>query len=178
MTTPSQQPLRRRNGQPASGAFTLLEMVLAITVLGLIVGVGTPVLVAGYQSFLLGTAIQQADGAARLAMERVSRELRSGLQSTVSPLALNTPSVQFTSSDGVNVTLTFQDNTLTIQRAGEVGVLADNTVGSFSVSDEADAGNRYRPFRLVTVQLTVSRAINQLETQSVTLRSGIVPRNP
>ncbi|MBF0096397.1 MAG: prepilin-type N-terminal cleavage/methylation domain-containing protein [Magnetococcales bacterium] len=165
-------PLRQRGG------FTLLEMVLTIIILGLIVGVGTPVLVSGYQSFLLGTSIQRADAVARLAMERISRELRNGLQATVTPLALNSASVQFTNSDGDAVTLSFQDNTLVVQHNAQSGVVAENIVGSFSVSDESDVSNRFMPYRLISVQLTVTQAIDQFEGQSVTLRSAIVPRNP
>ncbi len=151
---------------------------MTIIILGLIVGVGTPVLVSGYQSFLLGTSIQRSDAVARVAMERISRELRNGLQATVTPLALNSASVQFTNSDGDLVTLTFQDNTLTVQHNAQSGVVAENIVGSFSITDESDGSNRFMPYRLIAVQLTVTQAIDQFEGQSVTVRSAVVPRNP
>ncbi|MBF0124724.1 MAG: hypothetical protein HQL60_05245 [Magnetococcales bacterium] len=124
-------------------------------------GVGTPVLVAAYQSFLLGTAIQDADSRARLAMERMLRELRTAsLESLPSPRTATT--LTFRDQDDLQITYTFSGGQLT--RNGIV--LAQNvTAGTFTVATS--------PAPLVNIDLTITTS-----GQGIRLLSGVVPRNP
>lgn len=60
----------------ASG-FSLLELIMVIVLLGIVSAVGAPFLSAGFQSYFTGRDIAETDGRARVAVERLSRDLRS-----------------------------------------------------------------------------------------------------
>ncbi|MBF0159637.1 MAG: hypothetical protein HQL58_08920 [Magnetococcales bacterium] len=154
---------------PIRAGFTLLEVVIMISVMGIIMGVGTPVLIAGYQSFLLGTAIQDADARARLAIERMLRELRTASTASL-PAAGTRSTLTFTNQDGSSITYTFSAGLSQLTRGGVV--LAENVTGSFVVTDNPDRTTT-NPNTLVVINLTIT-----VSGQSIQLVSGVVARNP
>lgn len=57
--------------------FSLFELIMVLVVLGIISAVAAPFLSASFQSYFIGRDIAETDGQARVAIERLSRELRS-----------------------------------------------------------------------------------------------------
>ncbi len=143
--------------------FTLLEVVLTISMMGLIVGVGTPVLMAGYQSFLLGTAIQDIDARARFAMERMLRELRTAqidLPFGANSISLDNGAIRYVFHGG---------NTLT--RNGIL--MAENVTGTFTVIPDPPVHTDPPTPVHVSVDMTITDG-----GQSIQLKGGVSPRNP
>ena len=164
MPAPPPPPPRRASG------FTLLEMVMVIIILGVMAGVGTPVLMAAYQSFLLGSNIQEADTRARLAMERMLRELRGASIASLTDGA-DASSITFTDQNGASVT--FQRVSGNLQRGGVL--LAEGVSGLRFVTSKkmppVEMENDPTPW--VTIDMTVIVA-----GQGLSLRGGVSPLNP
>ena len=57
--------------------FTLAELLVAIAILGLIMGGILTLLMTGNQSYLTGSNQAEAQGAVRAALERMTTDLRS-----------------------------------------------------------------------------------------------------
>lgn len=57
--------------------FSLFELIMVIVLLGIVAAVAAPFMSAGFQSYFIGKDIAETDGQARVALERLSRDLRS-----------------------------------------------------------------------------------------------------
>lgn len=57
--------------------FTLIELVMVIVLLGIVAAVAAPAMNSGFQAWFTGRDIAEADWQARVALERMTRELRS-----------------------------------------------------------------------------------------------------
>ncbi|MEO5340953.1 MAG: hypothetical protein H7837_10650 [Magnetococcus sp. MYC-9] len=146
-----------------------------ISIMGLIMGVGTPVIIAGFQSFALGSAIQEADASARLAMERMMRELRDAQRSTLAPSSGTSSSLNFTPIQGGAITYTFSGT----QLKRNAVLLAEDVTGSFTVSPVVST--EYESYSMVTVDMTITKRANlgMAESgQSIRVKSGVFPRYP
>src|SRR6266568_3213217 len=60
-----------------SGGFTLIEAVITMIVVGVLATIGATVMSGGFRTYFLGREIAQDDAQGRLALERMSRELRA-----------------------------------------------------------------------------------------------------
>jgi prepilin-type N-terminal cleavage/methylation domain-containing protein len=90
--------MKKENG------FTLIELVLVIVLLGILASGGATLLAEGFNSFFKGRDITEADWQARVALERMGRDLR----------AIRSPSDIASSSSATSITFTNVDgNTLT-----------------------------------------------------------------
>jgi prepilin-type N-terminal cleavage/methylation domain-containing protein len=61
--------------RPAPG-FTLVEMLMVILLLGIVAAVAAPAMQGGFRAYFTGQDISEADWQARVALERMTRELR------------------------------------------------------------------------------------------------------
>lgn len=62
--------------RPARG-FSLIELVMVMVLFGIVAAVAAPVLSSGFQAYFAGRDISEVDWQARVAIERMSRELRA-----------------------------------------------------------------------------------------------------
>lgn len=129
---------RRRPGlgRRLSG-FTLLEMVMTITILGTIAAVGAQILTSGVQVFDASQGALATLAKANYATERLAREMRSVDYSagayTIS--AMTSTRFAFTKTDGESVDLRFTTPNLTVAYGSVAGtyVLSDQvTAASFT----------------------------------------------
>jgi len=123
--------MRRR---PCHG-FTLMELVLSMTVLALLASVAAPYLSNGVRAYNSTAASLQTVGNLRYASERIVRELRD-IDNVGGSFAIATPvngtgnSIIFTKADGVTVTLSAAASDLQIS----YDLLAGGT--AFTLADE------------------------------------------
>ncbi len=82
----------------ASG-FSLLEMVMVIVVLGIVAAVAAPFMSAGFNAYFTGKDISETDWQARVALERMSRELRS-VRAPADLIITSASDITFTDVDG------------------------------------------------------------------------------
>ncbi len=165
------------NDRHPSG-FTLLEMVVVIIILGLIAGVGTPVLMGAFQSFRIGSIVQEADVRARLAMERLLRELR-GAQLGSLTAGTGLSAITFTDQDDTSVTFQFDADTGTLSRGG--ATLAEGVSAlTFDVVTGLDPvvlDNDPLPSITVTMTITIPDPVTG-NSQGLSLIGGVSPVNP
>ena len=62
---------------PRARGFTLVEMLLVIVLLGIVAAVAAPAMQSGFRAYFTGQDIAEADWQARVALERMTRELRT-----------------------------------------------------------------------------------------------------
>ena len=86
----------------AQSGFSLVELVLVIVLIGIIASVGAQLMGTGFQMYVEGRDSLSVDAQARLALERITRELRAVRKATGLTLAPATE-LNFTGLDGTAV---------------------------------------------------------------------------
>jgi len=165
--------MRRRNIQRRNLGFTLIEMVVTLLVAAILFGLGATVISGGFRTYFLGREIMQNDWQGRLALERMTRELRTVRTATNPPippgdLNINTGG-QITFVDFAGNTIVYRQTGNTIERSQNAGAfqpLADNVSAtsplSFSylrndgVTAEPVVGGFSTNVYYITVSFTVS----------------------
>lgn len=145
--------------------FTLIEMVVTLIVAAVLFGIGATVISGGFRTYFLGREITQNDWQGRLALERMTRELRTVSTPTAADLNIGTVG-QITFNDFAGNTVVYRQTGNTIERSQNAGAfqpLADNvstTSLSFSYlrSDGVtpESGGVSANVYYITVSFTVS----------------------
>ena len=185
---PIRRPPDPRAARHAHG-FTLLEMVLVIILVGIVFGFGSVLLGKVFSSYSLKQDISDADWQAKVALERVARELRAVRSATAADLAFPSASeIRFVDSDGNNVC--FYLNAGQLARAENTPVQPCGTTNRRAVADNiSDLRFRYwdntgaeimppappasvTTVYYITVQLSVAGG-----PYNATFRTNVRPRN-
>src|SRR5712692_2113034 len=177
--------MRPGNLEQRNLGFTLTEMVVTLLVAGVLFGLGATVISGGFRTYFLGREIAQNDWQGRLALERMTRELRTVRTATNPPippgdLNINTGG-QITFVDFAGNTIVYRQTGNTIERSQNAGAfqpLADNVSTtsplSFSYlrSDGVtpESGGVSANVYYLTVSFTVSSA-----NASATYRGAVKP---
>lgn len=154
--------------------FTLVELIVVIVVLGIVGSMGAVVVRDGMLGYLSGREITSADWQARLALERIARELRD-------VAAPGSASIDFAScgSSGfsfVDITANQISYTLaggSLQRNGQP--LADNVTGLRFYCLQSD-GQTATTTPSAVYYVTVSMVVATTNT-SAAYRTTVKPRN-
>jgi len=165
--------MRPGNIERRNLGFTLIEMVVTLLVAAVLFGLGATVISGGFRTYFLGREITQNDWQGRLALERMTRELRTVRTATNPPippgdLNINTGG-QITFVDFAGNTIVYRQTGNTIERSQNAGAfqpLADNVSTtsplSFSylrndgVTAEPVVGGFSTNVYYITVSFTVS----------------------
>ncbi|MBF0152933.1 MAG: prepilin-type N-terminal cleavage/methylation domain-containing protein [Magnetococcales bacterium] len=176
-TLQSRTPTISVNIDPAGreDGYTFVEMLLVVLIMGILAGISAPMIGNYVEGYLQERDLNGVNGQARLAMGRMTRELRGGTTITSSGASpfTNATQVQFTPQGGGS-TVTFSvngSNQLVRTQAGVVAVLADK-VASIGFSSNGNAP----PVKLVDITLTIQRT--HVSGSSVVFSTSVNPRNP
>ena len=162
-------PVQGKRLGAAQRGFSLIEMVLVIVIVGIISTVGAQLMGTGFQLYFTGRDTLSVDAQARLALERMTRELR-----TVRPVTglTMTPATQITFTDETGTAVQYVLGGGNLMRNTQV--LAGGVTGlGFVYLDSAGAvtATAAQVF-YISVQFTVTQG----EVIS-TYRATVSPRN-
>ena len=160
-------PIRRQLG------FSLVELIVVIVVLGIIASMGAIVVRDGMLGYLRGREITSADWQGRLALERITRELRDAAAIAVGSCDNSISPFTFAYSDINAAQISYTLNTSTLQRNGQP--LADNVTGLHFYCLQNN-GQTYTTAPAAVYYVTVSMIVSTANT-SATYRSTVKPRN-
>jgi prepilin-type N-terminal cleavage/methylation domain-containing protein len=96
--------------------FTLIEMIMAITVMGIIALVGAQILASGAETYTEATESMDTFAKARQSMTRIVAEIREADYNGTQYLmpTMNTNQIVFTKRDGVTVTIATSGSNVTL----------------------------------------------------------------
>lgn len=158
---------------PHTNGFTLIEIVITIALVGILAGIAALILVQGITSYSVEEARVDVHYQARLAMERMAREIRQ-IRSTADITAMTNTSLRFTDVNGASVGFTWTGPT-TLSRWNGVGtnVLAPNiTAFNFNYYQQNGAAAAAATLWIVEITLT-----SQQGPESVQMSTRVHPRN-
>ncbi|MDH5229376.1 MAG: type II secretion system GspH family protein [Gammaproteobacteria bacterium] len=111
--------------QKRQSGFTLMEMVITITIVGLLAGVSGSLLTGGFRAYESNSQAVQLLANLRYAMERVTREVMS-MQAITGGYDITTMSanrLQFTKGDGVAVDIIINPPLMSLTYSSVPGVI-------------------------------------------------------
>jgi hypothetical protein len=141
-------------------------------VLGIVSAVAAPMLAAGFNAHFLGRTLADADWQGRLALERMSRELRSARSATAADLTLS-PAAQISFKNTAGQTIAYTLNSSRLQRNSQP--LADNVTAlnfSYLQRDGKTAAAIVTDVYYIHVDMTLDRG-----GTAYSLRTTVHPRN-
>jgi prepilin-type N-terminal cleavage/methylation domain-containing protein len=149
--------------------FSLIEMILVIVIVGIIATVGAQLMGTGFQLYFTGRDTLNVDAQARLALERMTRELRTVRPATGLTLAPATE-VNFTDVDGTAVR--YYLNAGDLMRNTQV--LAGGVSGLGAVYTDSSGAVTAVPAQVlyISIQFTVTQG-----GMSSPYRATVSPRN-
>lgn len=154
--------------------FSLIELIVVIVVLGIVASMGAVVLRDGILGYLRGREITGADWQGRLALERITRELRTIAAPNYSNIAATSCGTStFSFSDITATPISYTQSTTTLLRNGQP--VADNVTGLRFYCLQND-GQTYSTVASAAYYVTVSMVVSTANT-SASYRSTVKPRN-
>lgn len=153
--------------------FSLIELIVVIVVLGTVASMGAIVVRDGMLGYLLGREITSADWQGRLALERITRELRDVAAPNYSGIAATScdaSTFAFSSIDGTQISYT--QSATTLLRNGQA--LADNVTGLrfYCLQSNVQATVTASSVYYITVSMVISTA-----NTNATYRDTVKPRS-
>ena len=159
--------------------FTLIELVMAIVLLGIIAGIGVPLLIAVNQGWLIARDRNQAGEAGMVAMERMLREIRM-VNNDTSIIAADNTTLQFIDVNSYDLTFELSNNTVRRTNSSASDVLADNVNSlSFTYYDSngsAIATPLVNPSQTDIRRIRVDFSLSA-DSGNLSFMSEVAPRN-
>jgi prepilin-type N-terminal cleavage/methylation domain-containing protein len=106
--------------------FTLIELIMVIMILSVVAVISSKIITQGFAGYMTGTNIIQTDWQAKVALERMTRDLHD-IPTYADIIAANTSASQISFTD-------FSDSTVTYKLSGTTLQLNGNTLASNIVS--------------------------------------------
>lgn len=159
---------KTRCGRRLAKGFSLIELIIVIVLLGIIAGVGSQLMAAGFRSYFLGRDLTAADWQGRLALERMTREIRE-IPSSVDLTTMAANQIGFNDMSGNAVSYSLGASLLR-----NIQPLADNvTALNFTYLDGNGAATAVAAdVRFISIGVDISRG-----GASMTLRTMVHARS-
>jgi prepilin-type N-terminal cleavage/methylation domain-containing protein len=154
--------------------FTLIELIVVIVVLGIVASMGAVVVRDGMLGYLSGRETTSADWQARLALERIARELRNVAapgSASIDPASCGSPGFSFVDITANQISYTLAGGSL--QRNGQP--LADTVTGLRFYCLQND-GQTYSTVPSAVYYITVSMIVSTANTSAI-YRTTVKPRS-
>lgn len=169
--------LQRLKPGQSVGGFTLMELIITVVIAGLCLGLGWQAFVTSTETMILRDQLSTVADQGRLAMMRITRELRGASLDDFTTLTPATE-ITFTSNatkDGqIRYHLIGTDLYRQIVSTGEDNILAKGVADLNFLYDTDDPTT----FNYIQVQFTVMSLVPGGELAKFPLRDRIYPRNP
>ncbi len=154
-----------------SNGFTLVELVVVIIISGILAAVGVQMLGKTLSSFIFSRDVTKGDWQARVALERLTRDLRMARSATSLTITPAT-AITFSDTDGNNVNYFLSGSSL----MRNTQVLADN-ISNLQFTYLRSNGNTVESTTpalvyYITVSFNVSRS-----TATTSMRATVHPRS-
>ena len=132
--------MNRRYSLKKHAGFTLIELVIVITILGIIAGIGSKILNQAFTGYLDNKNLVEADWQARLALERMQRDVRA-IRSPSDITTATATQLVFVDTTGNTITYALSGTTLNRQtNSNTTQALADGIQSvTFSYYDQSGA---------------------------------------
>jgi len=162
------------------GGFTLIELVITMVLIGIVAFIVADAMTTGFKAYFVTDFRKEALDQARIALERMTREIRN-VRSLADIGTANATQFCFVNTDGTRVSFLFsgtsivRDEPAACPSAAVTPILSNNTTGSFAYlqtdgsTDPAPPSANTRRIR-ITMMSTISG-------ENVTLQSEVWPRN-
>ena len=149
--------------------FSLVELIVVVVVLGIVASMGAIVIRDGMLGYLRGREITSADSQGRLALERITRELRDA--AAIAAGSCDTSAFAYSDIDATPISYT--QSITTLLRNGQP--LADNVTGLRFYCLQSD-GQTYTTTPSAVYYVTISMIVSTANT-SATYRATVKPRS-
>ncbi|MBF0424206.1 MAG: prepilin-type N-terminal cleavage/methylation domain-containing protein [Magnetococcales bacterium] len=154
--------------------YTFVEMLMVVLIVGILSALSAPLVGNSVEGYLQGRDLNAATGQARLALARLTRELRGGtsISSGGAVPFTNSSQIQFTpQGGGASVVYSVNAGQLLRTQSGVAVALADQVAGvTFTSNSDAP------PVKLIDITLTLNR--QHVGGAIVVFTNSVNPRNP
>ena len=168
-------PFRRGHsgGARRCAGFNLVELILVVVLTAILAAVGSQMLGKSLQSFVFGKEVTKGDSQARIALERLTRDLRM-VSSPANLVIVPATAIIFSDTEGNNVNYSLASGKL----MRNTQVLADD-VSNLQFAYLRSDGNTVAASAAEVYFITASVAVKRgtLATDIATLRVTVHPRN-
>lgn len=166
--------------------FTVIEVILTLVILSVVIGIGTAAMLSGVDTWGFFTQRKELLGNGRMAIERMSREIRM-VRDTASISAAEQTTFTFTDINNNPIRYSLSSSSINRSRL-QLGIWRSNTlltnVSSFEFNYYNAAGAALaRPvsdtsaIRRVRIDIGLSKGSGRTASRTLNLETGVWPRN-
>lgn len=164
---------RRSGGANRCAGFSLVELILVVVLTAILAAVGSQMMGKSLQSFVFGKEVTKGDSQARVALERLTRDLRM-VRSPANLIIAPATAITFSDTEGNNVNYSLAGGRL-MRNAQVLADDVNNLQFAYLRSDGNTVAATATEVYFITASVAVKRGI--LATDITTLRATVHPRN-
>jgi prepilin-type N-terminal cleavage/methylation domain-containing protein len=173
-------PFRRwhSGGANRCAGFSLVELIVVVVLTAILAAVGSQMLGKSLQSFVFGKEVAKGDSQARLALERLTRDLRM-VSSPANLVIVPATAITFSDIEGNNVNYSLAAGQLLRKNNNNIAQVLADDVNNLQFAYLRSDGNTVAATAAEVYFITASVAVKRgtLATDITSLRATVHPRN-
>lgn len=164
----------------AQKGFTLVELVMTMVLIGIVAYVVATALTTGIKAYFMTDFRKEALDQSRIAMERMTREIRNVRSSSDIWVGVNASEFCFVNTEGTSIDFRYTANTILREEPATCSGAAGNTLATsitsllFEYVDNTGAVGAFSAANTKRIRITLTATKNN---ESVTLQSEVWPRS-